>query len=129
MQLRFPAPRESSHGNALTPDQPSGSTGRTCTRVGTSNCFACHPVTVATPSGGARRSNPEPEASLEPFLRWRPTGTRPGIRKGAEQGLTYCVAQARHSTLRRVGPLRGGRWVGAGPARDSGSRSRGGEGG
>lgn len=57
-------PLQCSLGNASSPNPLSGPTGRNRNRVGTSNCFACHPVTVATPSGGARRSNRSPRPLL-----------------------------------------------------------------
>ena len=53
-------PPSTSSGTSPPPNQVSRGTGCTGNRVRTSNRFACYPVTVATPSGGARRSNPSP---------------------------------------------------------------------
>lgn len=67
--------------SAPSPEPLSWSSGRRSNRVGTSNCFACHPVTVATPSGGARRSNRS--LRLLPSRFQGGDQTRPRMGKGA----------------------------------------------
>lgn len=115
-------PPQSSLGAAPSPDELSGCTGRPRKRVGTSNCFAGHPVTVATPSGGARRSNPRPRP-----LSSRSQGGDPdeaGDGEGAA-GPRLTRRGARHSPAHRGGAASGSRRRAGG----SGSGSRGGEGG
>lgn len=92
------------------------------------NCFAYHPVTVATPSGGARRSN----RSLRPLSSLSQGGDRDAARdgEGAGQNPVSGAAQAtqspgRQSSSREVG------WRAELACRVGGSdsRLRGGEGG
>lgn len=92
------------------------------------NSFAYHPVTVATPSGGARRSN----RSLRPLSSLSQGGDRDAARdgEGAGQNPVSGAAQAtqspgRQSSSREVG------WRAelAGRVGGSDSRLRGGEGG
>lgn len=92
------------------------------------NCFACHLVTVATPSGGARRSN----RSLRPLSSLSQGGDRDAARDGEGVGpaLISGAAQATQSpgcqsSSREVG------WQAkpAGRVGGSDSRLRGGEGG
>lgn len=63
------------------------------------NCFACHPVTVATPSGGARRSN----RSLRPLSSLSQGGDRDAARdgEGAGQNPVSGTAQATQSPGRQ----------------------------
>lgn len=92
------------------------------------NCFACHLVTVATPSGGARRSN----RSLRPLSSLSQGGDRDAARDGEGVGpaLISGAAQATQSPGRQSSSSEVG-WQAkpAGRVRGSDSWLRGGEGG
>lgn len=100
------APPKCSRGNAPSPKQLSPSTGRTGNREGTSNCLASHPVTVATPVGGTRRSNriPRPLSGLS-------RGGDPdqlGISEGLPGPASCCPGQAEPCAASRAPARRGG---------------------
>lgn len=103
--LAAPAPCSSAGGNfsrspvsrspkRTSPPQisPPRPLGVLRTRSEPLNCFAYHPVTVATPSGGARRSN----RSLRPLSSLSQGGDRDAARdgEGAGQNLVSGAAQA-----------------------------------
>lgn len=65
------------------------------------NCFACHLVTVATPSGGARRSNRSLRPLSSPSQGGDPDAARDG--EGVGPALISGAAQATQSPGRQSG--------------------------
>lgn len=114
--LEAPAPRapRAPPRDRPAPKQLCGGTGRTGNRVRTSNRFACHPVTVVTPSGGAGQSNRSPR----PLQSLSQGGDRDEARAGEEEARAPPAGSPGPGTppaARRATARRGGeRWPGPG---------------